>query len=131
MANTTSDKLAYLSGTRDTLKTNLIAKGMDATSEATFRGMAEMVAQIQTGVKMCNVTIGAGLYYIYAGTGDMVSTSTASGTTIQVPERSFILCTGTSWTGGITRPWAMQVTDGSTGKRHYFFAVNGDGTIRG
>lgn len=51
MANTTADKLEYLSGTRDTLKTNLIDKGMDVTSETTFRQMAEMVQNLQVEVE--------------------------------------------------------------------------------
>lgn len=49
MANTTEDKLAYLDGTKDTLKTNLIAKGMDVTDETPFRKMAQMVADIASG----------------------------------------------------------------------------------
>lgn len=49
MANTTEDKLAYLDGTKETLKTNLIAKGMDVTDETPFRQMAQMVADIASG----------------------------------------------------------------------------------
>ena len=40
---TTADKLAYLSATKDTLKANLTAKGVEVPEGTTFRRMAEMV----------------------------------------------------------------------------------------
>lgn len=44
--STTADKLAYLSATKDTLKANLTAKGVEVPEGTTFRRMAEMVGEI-------------------------------------------------------------------------------------
>lgn len=57
MAGTTADKLAYLNGTRDILKTNLIAQGMDVTSETTFRRMAELVSSIKYSQELVEVRL--------------------------------------------------------------------------
>ena len=46
--STTADKLAYLSATKDTLKANLTAKGVEVPEGTTFRRMAEMVGEIQS-----------------------------------------------------------------------------------
>lgn len=66
MAGTTADKLGYLNGTRDTLESNLIAKGMDVTSGTTFRQMAEMVGDIKTQKPDCKVSnmTNTVLYYL-------------------------------------------------------------------
>lgn len=44
---TTAEKLTYLDTTKDTLKTNLISKGITVPQNTTFRRMAEMVEEIE------------------------------------------------------------------------------------
>ena len=46
MANTTTDKLEYLQGTKNVLKTQLTAKGVAVPSNTTFRQMANLVGTI-------------------------------------------------------------------------------------
>lgn len=49
---TTADKLAYLNQTKETLKSNLIKKEMSVPEGTTFRKMAELVGDIDTGSKV-------------------------------------------------------------------------------
>lgn len=53
---TTADKLAYLSATKDTLKANLTAKGVEVPEGTTFRQMAEMVGEIPAQASKYKVT---------------------------------------------------------------------------
>ena len=46
---TTAQKLEYLQGTKDALKTQLTAKGVAVPSNTTFRQMANLVGTIRTG----------------------------------------------------------------------------------
>ena len=46
---TTAQKLEYLQGTKNVLKTQLTAKGVAVPSNTTFRQMANLVGTIRTG----------------------------------------------------------------------------------
>ena len=62
---TTADKLAYLSATKDTLKANLTAKGVEVPEGTTFRRMAEMVGEIPVAsTHTVGVTVTDGVYSI-------------------------------------------------------------------
>lgn len=67
---TTAQKLEYLQGTKNVLKTQLTAKGVTVSSNTTFRQMANLVGNIQTGYKMETKTItltGYGTELTYSG----------------------------------------------------------------
>ena len=67
---TTAQKLEYLQGTKNVLKTQLTAKGVTVSSNTTFRQMANLVRNIQTGYKMETKTItltGYGTELTYSG----------------------------------------------------------------
>lgn len=49
---TTAQKLEYLQGTKDTLKAQLTTKGVTIPTNATFRQMANLVGNIQTGAEI-------------------------------------------------------------------------------
>ena len=72
MANTTADKLDYLNGTKEQLKTNLIEKGVTVVDGTTFRQMAESVINIKSqqsakvSVKFYDVTSQQSIVYIDA-----------------------------------------------------------------
>ena len=46
---TTTEKLTYLQGTKDTIKNAIVAKGVEVPEGTTFRGYAEKIGEIQTG----------------------------------------------------------------------------------
>lgn len=70
MANTTADKLDYLNGTKEQLKTNLIEKGVTVVDGTTFRQMAESVINIKSqqsakvSVEFYDVTSQQSIVYI-------------------------------------------------------------------
>ena len=47
---TTTEKLTYLQGTKDAIKDAIVAKGVEVPEGTTFRGYAEKVGEIPTGV---------------------------------------------------------------------------------
>ena len=49
MANTISDKLEYLEGTKSAIKDAIVAKGVAVEDTATFRSYAEKIGQISGG----------------------------------------------------------------------------------
>ena len=59
MPDTIAEKLTYLEGTKNVLKTNLKNKGIDIPDEMTFRQMAEKVADVQTGSDTSDATAAA------------------------------------------------------------------------
>lgn len=63
---TTAEKLTYLGTTKNTLKANLISKGMTIPQNTTFRRMAEMVGEIsaQTSKYKVTVNVNNGIYSI-------------------------------------------------------------------
>lgn len=48
---TTADKLSYLAGTKDAIRSAISAKGVSVSDEDTFRSYAEKIASIQTGMQ--------------------------------------------------------------------------------
>lgn len=48
---TTADKLGYLKGTKDAIKSSISSKGVSVSDEDTFRSYAEKIASIQTGMQ--------------------------------------------------------------------------------
>ena len=49
MANTISDKLTYLEGTKSAIKDAIVAKGVAVEDTATFRSYADKIGQISGG----------------------------------------------------------------------------------
>lgn len=49
MANTISDKLEYLEGTKSAIKDAIVAKGVAVEDTATFRSYAEKIGEISGG----------------------------------------------------------------------------------
>lgn len=49
MANTISDKLTYLEGTKSAIKDAIVAKGVAVEDTATFRSYAEKIGEISGG----------------------------------------------------------------------------------
>lgn len=49
MANTISDKLEYLEGTKSAIKDAIVAKGVAVEDTATFRSYADKIGQISGG----------------------------------------------------------------------------------
>ena len=56
MANTITDKLTYLSGTKEAIKQSIIAKGVEVTDTDTFRSYADKIESIQSGGTVSLVT---------------------------------------------------------------------------
>ena len=54
---TTTEKLTYLQGTKDTIKNAIVAKGVEVPEGTTFRGYAEKIGEIQAGGGILNATI--------------------------------------------------------------------------
>ena len=54
---TTTEKLTYLQGTKDAIKNAIEAKGVEVPEGTTFRGYAEKVGEIQTGMKIETITV--------------------------------------------------------------------------
>lgn len=54
---TTTEKLTYLQGTKDTIKNAIVAKGVEVPEGTTFRGYAEKVGEIPAGAKTAKVTL--------------------------------------------------------------------------
>lgn len=52
MANTISDKLEYLEGTKSAIKDAIVAKGVAVEDTATFRSYAEKIGEISGGGKV-------------------------------------------------------------------------------
>lgn len=49
MANTISDKLTYLEGTKSAIKDAIVAKGVAVSDSDTFRSYADKIGQISGG----------------------------------------------------------------------------------
>lgn len=97
MANTTADKLDYLNGTKNTLKTNLTGKGIEVAEETTFRQMSEMVSQIkeqktaQLNISFDNVSSNCKFSYIDSeGQFQSVVTKNNSNIYVSVPSIFYI-----------------------------------------
>ena len=97
---TTAQKLEYLQGTKDALKTQLTAKGVAVPSNTTFRQMANLVGNIQTGTEIEYVTgtfvaekVRAGFRVIYVSEdGAKVVEVGTTQLTVRVQKNSIIGC---------------------------------------
>lgn len=63
MANTISDKLTYLEGTKSAIKDAIVAKGVAVSDSDTFRSYADKIGQISGG-EVLDITK-AGLTFAY------------------------------------------------------------------
>ena len=54
---TTTEKLTYLQGTKDTIKNAIVAKGVEVPEGTTFRGYAEKIGEIPEGAKTAKITL--------------------------------------------------------------------------
>lgn len=63
MANTISDKLTYLEGTKSAIKDAIVAKGVAVSDSDTFRSYADKIGQISGG-EVFDITK-AGLTFAY------------------------------------------------------------------
>ena len=97
---TTAQKLEYLQGTKDALKTQLTAKGVAVPSNTTFRQMANLVGNIQTGTEIEYVTgtfvaekVRAGFHVIYVSEDGVKEVDVGTTQlTVRVQKNSIIGC---------------------------------------
>lgn len=65
MANTISDKLTYLEGTKSAIKDAIVAKGVAVSDSDTFRSYADKIGQISGGGRKINLN-DYGLTFAYS-----------------------------------------------------------------
>jgi hypothetical protein len=65
MANTISDKLTYLEGTKSAIKDAIVAKGVAVSDSDTFRSYADKIGQISGGGGKINLN-DYGLTFAYS-----------------------------------------------------------------
>lgn len=69
MANTISDKLTYLEGTKSAIKDAIVAKGVAVSDSDTFRSYADKIGQISGGGGDKLDIVKAGLKFAYCNMG--------------------------------------------------------------
>lgn len=119
---TTAEKLAYLSETKASIKNAIVAKGVEVPEGTTFRGYADLISGISTGLSdadlaLANATpedVFAGKTF-YAGNREL-RTGTASAAEIGVV-RSGSVTAATNYYTYITPPdgWVFATFTWSTG----------------
>lgn len=69
MANTISDKLTYLEGTKSAIKDAIVAKGVAVLDSDTFRSYADKIGQIESGgggkIDLSIIPISLGFSYMH------------------------------------------------------------------